>query len=146
MTQTKGNYMEIRIPFKDILKEQHTVSRVIFSEVGTERDWKNKKAYHIRQLDFSDRLKNEVMSVEEKIELQEKLDSKFSVGWIFILFFGLWLLWPAIAICKKAGIPATNAYICLIPILGPFIFMWNLSFNDWKLHKLFYVGGEEEHE
>ena len=146
MTTTKGNYMEIRIPFKDIIKEDTTISRIIFSEVGTDRDWKQKKAYYVRNLDFSNRLKEEVLSVEEEIALKEKMDSKFSVGWIILLGFGLWLVGPAIAICKKAGIASSNAYLCLIPIFGPFIFAWMLSFSDWKLHKLFYAEVEEEYE
>jgi len=146
-TSTKGNYMEISIPFKDLIKDNTTISRIIFSELGTEQDWKSKKAYHVRQLDFSKRNQKNVLSVEEEVQLKQKMNSKFSVGWIVILGFGFWLIWPAVAICKKAGIATSNAYLCIIPILGPFIFAFNLSFGKWKLHQIFYAAsGDEDYE
>ena len=144
MSITKGNYMEIKIPFKDLVKENTTVARIIFSEVGTQGDWKNKKAYYVKKLDLSKRNQDQVLSIEEEIQLKEKLDSKFSVAWIIILGFGLWLIWPGIAICNKAGIPTSKAYLCAIPILGPFLFALNLSFGEWKLHKLFYSESGEQ--
>mgnify|MGYP005639712457 CR=1 FL=1 len=137
MNAAKGNYMEIAIPFKHILKEEHTISRIIFSEVGLQNDWKNPQAYLSKNIDFSDRNKTQVLSVEETLELQEKLDSGFSVAWIIIFGFGFSLLWPGIAICKKAGFSSSTAAVCIIPVIGPFIFMWIICFSNWKLHSSF---------
>ncbi|MDD7986068.1 hypothetical protein PQO01_14040 [Lentisphaera marina] len=137
MNASKGNYMEIAIPFAKILKDEHTISRIIFSEVGQESNWKDAKSYLNMNIDFSDRNKKEVMSVEEKVALQEKLESSFSVAWIIVLGLGLSLFWPAIAICKKAGFSSSLAAVCIIPVLGPFIFMWIICFNNWKLHSSF---------
>ncbi|WDE97033.1 hypothetical protein PQO03_03560 [Lentisphaera profundi] len=146
MNAKKGNYMEIKIPFKDFLKDEHTISRIIFSEVGHEQDWKNPKAYVVKTLDLSDRHKKEVVSIEEKAEIEEKLQSSFSVAWIIILGFGFWLVWPAMAICKKAGFASTLAFSCLIPVIGPFIFMWLICFSNWQLHSKFCAQAGEADE
>ncbi|EDM26680.1 hypothetical protein LNTAR_18575 [Lentisphaera araneosa HTCC2155] len=146
MNASTGNYMEIKIPFKHILKDEHTISRIIFSEVGQQNDWKNPKSYLKKSIDFSDRNKKDVVSIEEKLELEEKLNDGSSVGWIVIFGFGLALMWPAMAICQKAGFPTSRAALCLIPAIGPFIFMWGICFNEWKLHSIFCANEEDSED
>ena len=53
--------------------------------------------------------------------------------WLILtgLTFTLFIL--SSILCKKTGLHSSKATICLIPIIGPFIFFWTLAFSPWPI-------------
>lgn len=66
--------------------------------------------------------------------------------WIILigLTFSLFIL--SSVVCKKTGLPTSKATICLLPIIGPFIFFWSLAFSAWPIHEKLPEEEEEKEE
>ena len=54
--------------------------------------------------------------------------------WLTIIGISISIFLMSSIICKKTGIHKSNSTICLIPLLGPFIFLWILAFTKWPIH------------
>ncbi|MDD7986067.1 hypothetical protein PQO01_14035 [Lentisphaera marina] len=54
--------------------------------------------------------------------------------WLILIGLTLSIFILSSIACKKTGLHTSKATICLIPIIGPFIFFWVLAFSNWPIH------------
>jgi hypothetical protein len=54
--------------------------------------------------------------------------------WLILIGLSLSLFILSSVACKKSGLPSSKATICVIPIIGPFIFFWMFAFSKWPIH------------
>ncbi|EDM26681.1 hypothetical protein LNTAR_18580 [Lentisphaera araneosa HTCC2155] len=66
--------------------------------------------------------------------------------WIILIGLTFSLFFLSSVVCKKTGLPTSKATICLLPIIGPFIFFWSLAFSAWPIHEKLPEEEEEENK
>lgn len=66
--------------------------------------------------------------------------------WIILIGLTFCLFILSSVVCKKTGLPTSKATICLLPIIGPFIFFWSLAFSAWPIHEKLPEEEEKEEE
>ena len=54
--------------------------------------------------------------------------------WLILIGMSLSIFIISSVICKKTGLHSSNSTICLIPIIGPFVFFWIIAFSKWPIH------------
>ena len=55
--------------------------------------------------------------------------------WLILVGLTMAIFILSSIICKKTGLHSSKSTICLIPIIGPFIFFWTLAFSNWPIHE-----------
>ena len=66
--------------------------------------------------------------------------------WLIIIGFSLASYFAGNAIARKAGFPEAKAGICFIPLIGPFIFLWSMAFEEWPIHQELHLPEDESNE
>ena len=76
---------------------------------------------------------NNVVIATESIDIIPVNPAQWA-PWLILVGITISLFIMSSAICKKTGLHSSNSTICLIPILGPFVFFWKVAFSKWPIH------------
>ena len=126
--------MELKIPLSKILKKGKTTAKFLFAEAGTSTDAANKATYLGLIADFSAMNEAAPKTADEVAEEASAPKLDISSAWILLIGLSIATCVMGLAVCKKAGLGSGSAYICLLPFIGPFFFMWSLAFGKWSVH------------